>query len=85
MSSHHRRRKREAFCYNTWLKRSQGLPLSLALMCCPDLLTSLLQGQCAGPGRVRIHNTTCKSQTECRCFPASIELYVSPALKETPK
>jgi hypothetical protein len=43
MSSHHRRRKREAFCYNTWLKRSRGLPLSLALTCCPDPLTGLLQ------------------------------------------
>ncbi|KAG2754959.1 hypothetical protein P692DRAFT_20770968, partial [Suillus brevipes Sb2] len=31
MSSHHRHRKREAFCYNTWLKRSRELPLSLAL------------------------------------------------------
>ncbi|KAG2345911.1 hypothetical protein BDR05DRAFT_1012179 [Suillus weaverae] len=43
MSSHRRRRQREAFCYNTWLQRSQGHPLSLALTCLPDPLTGLLQ------------------------------------------
>jgi hypothetical protein len=43
MSSHHRHRKREAFCYNTWLKRSRGLPLSLALTCFPNPLIGVLQ------------------------------------------
>ncbi|KAG1878285.1 hypothetical protein F4604DRAFT_603118, partial [Suillus subluteus] len=43
MSSHCWHRRREAFCYNTWLKRSRGLPLSLVLMCRPNPLTDLLQ------------------------------------------
>ncbi|KAG1874396.1 hypothetical protein F4604DRAFT_742290 [Suillus subluteus] len=43
MSHHRKPRRREAFCYNTWLKRSRGLPLSLALTCRPNSLTRLLQ------------------------------------------
>ncbi|KAG2087526.1 uncharacterized protein F5147DRAFT_781289 [Suillus discolor] len=43
MSSHCRHRKKESFCYDTWLKRSQGLPLSLEVMCFPNPLIGLLQ------------------------------------------
>ncbi|KAG1816419.1 uncharacterized protein BJ212DRAFT_190985 [Suillus subaureus] len=43
MSSRRRHRRREAFCYKTWLERSQGLPLSLALTCHQNPFTSLLQ------------------------------------------
>ncbi|KAG1874390.1 hypothetical protein F4604DRAFT_2009893 [Suillus subluteus] len=42
-SSQRGHRPQEAFCYNTWLKRSRGLPLSLALTCRTNHLTSLLQ------------------------------------------
>ncbi|KAG2143801.1 uncharacterized protein EDB93DRAFT_569683 [Suillus bovinus] len=39
------RMQQEAFCYDTWLKRSQGLPLLLAVTRFPDLLllTGLLE------------------------------------------
>ncbi|KAG2141972.1 hypothetical protein DEU56DRAFT_795802 [Suillus clintonianus] len=43
MSKNQEHWQREAFRYNTWLERSQGLPLSLALMWSLYRLTDLLQ------------------------------------------
>lgn len=42
-SSHCGHRKKESFCYDTWLKRSQGLPLSLEIWYFTNPLTGLLQ------------------------------------------
>lgn len=42
-SSHCRHRKKESFCYDTWLKRSQGLPLSLEIRRFTNPLAGLLQ------------------------------------------
>ncbi|KAG2141958.1 hypothetical protein DEU56DRAFT_855474 [Suillus clintonianus] len=55
MSDNQERWQREAFRYNTWLERSQGLPLSLALMWSSDRLTDLLHPYTNQISSLRIH------------------------------
>ncbi|KAG2087527.1 uncharacterized protein F5147DRAFT_781290 [Suillus discolor] len=71
-SSRCRHRKKESFCYDTWLKRSQGLPLSLEVMCFSNPLIGLLQ-----------HYTNQISSLRIVCCAATHELLLNdlPALQ----